>query len=306
MTERIVVTGALEWLRMRKEEADQQLDERAGWLLALTRQELGAEAVFTAAGRFEYNDAAYNADWRAAESLGEEFYRSDHVLAQRLTSAALERALIPAEVVFQYGAHGRKISTVQPYVGLRGWLTVSRLTVNSFDCEDYLMLAAVTDGGDRLDEDVCGKLLRLPAFMSDAAAGEPNSRLSEALAALVARRLQDVDRRNGQHFDEQVGKLDHWAEDLKTGLERDIKNLDFEIRNARKESGLSASLEGKLDWQKRLRVFEQERTRKRRELFEAQDGIDGRRDELIGQIEGQMKQTHRTDTFFTVRWLLQA
>ena len=167
------------------------------------------------------------------------------------------------------------------------------------------MLAAVTDGGDQLDEDVCRKLLTLPAFTGGEAAGEPDSRLEPRLEALVAGRLQEVNRRNGQHFDEQVGKLDHWAEDLKTGLERDIKDLDSEIRNARKESGLSPSLEGKLDWQKKLRAFEQERTKKRRELFEAQDGIDGRRDELIGQIEGQMKQTHRTDTVFTVRWMLQ-
>ena len=292
-----------ERLRIRKEEADQWLDERAGWLMALTKQELGAEAVFTATGRFEYSGLVYHADWRDAEALGEEFYRSDHPLAQRLTAEAMQRALPVGHVEFRYGVHGKKISTVQPYVGLSGWMKVSRLTVNSFDCEEHLLLAAITDDGDALDEDVCRKLLSIPAHVISArVADEAGTELGKGLDASATSRLHEVDRRNGIHFEEQVGKLDRWAEDLKSGLERQIKELDLEIRCARREGGLAPTLQGKLEWQKKLRVLEQERTKKRRELFEAQDGIDGRRDMLIGQIEAQMKQTHRTDPVFTVRW----
>ncbi len=75
-------------LRMRKEEADQSLGERAEWLLALTKQELGEAAVFTTPNRFRFEEQAYNADWRDAEKRGEHFYRSDHELSQRLIAEA--------------------------------------------------------------------------------------------------------------------------------------------------------------------------------------------------------------------------
>jgi len=129
--------------------------------------------------------------------------------------------------------------------------------------------------------------------------------LESQLNTLTTHRLKQTGMRNARHFDEQVVKLDHWAEDLKSGLERDLKDLDLQIRAARKESTQSPNLEGKLAAQKQLRALDQIRTRKRRELFESQDGIDGRRDNLIAQIEAQMKQTQRTDALFTLRWVLQ-
>jgi len=42
----------------------------------------------------------------------------------------------------------------------------------------------------------------------------------------------------------------------------------------------------------------------RRELFNAQDAIDGQRDELIKRIEGQLHQRHAVKTIFLFRWRL--
>lgn len=47
---------------------------------------------------------------------------------------------------------------------------------------------------------------------------------------------------------------------------------------------------------------EARRTQKRRELYEAQDAIDARRDELIENIERQLEQSDRLESLFTVRW----
>ena len=327
-----------ERLKMRREEAAQALDRRTEWLLSLARQELGANAQWKGPARFhlecEYGLqpvqsgearpqpaagltssllGSYNADWREAERLGDQFFRPDNPLAQKLIAEAFHRPLEPARVTFHYAAHGRKISTVQPYVGLTGWLTVARLTVDSFECEEHLLLAGTDSEGTVIDEDVARKFLMLPAACeagTSVPAGHfaPPAPISTSLArqtdTLAQRHLRDVEYRNAKHFDEQVAKLDLWAEDLKSGLERAIKNLDAEIRQARKESGLAQSLEGKLTLQKKLRTLEQERTKKRRELFEGQDSIDGKRDGLISEIEAQMRRTHRTDALFTLHWTL--
>ena len=69
-------------------------------------------------------------------------------------------------------------------------------------------------------------------------------------------------------------------------------------------SRLAALLKDKLEAQKTLKSLEGERNRKRRELFDAQDAIDGQRDELIKRIEGQLHQTHAVKTIFLFRWRL--
>ena len=73
-------------------------------------------------------------------------------------------------------------------------------------------------------------------------------------------------------------------------------------RTARKIAALAASLKDKLEAQKKMKAMEATRNKKRRELFDAQDRIDEQRDGLIGKIEQQMKQRHRSDLLFAMRW----
>ena len=43
---------------------------------------------------------------------------------------------------------------------------------------------------------------------------------------------------------------------------------------------------------------------KGRSIFDAQDAIEKQRDDLIGQIEGQLKQKCSTERIFSIRWKL--
>ena len=56
--------------------------------------------------------------------------------------------------------------------------------------------------------------------------------------------------------------------------------------------------------QKSLRALEATRDRERRQLFDAQDGIDARRDELIGRVEQQLAHRHTSQTVLMFWWRL--
>jgi len=118
----------------------------------------------------------------------------------------------------------------------------------------------------------------------------------------VARKL---DERNAQYFEEETAKLDSWADDLKFGLETEIKQLDKDIKEAKKTAAGSMSLAAKLEQQKRLRDLEQSRNAKRRSLYEAQDDIDLQRDTLIHKVEKQLQCTVNTVKLFAVKWRLK-
>jgi adenine-specific DNA-methyltransferase len=83
-------------------------------------------------------------------------------------------------------------------------------------------------------------------------------------------------------------------------LEREIKELDRQIKEARKTARIAMALEEKLAFQKRMKTLEMERNNKRRALFESQDEIDRRRGELIAQLEAQLTQKVTTECLFSV------
>jgi len=70
----------------------------------------------------------------------------------------------------------------------------------------------------------------------------------------------------------------------------------------RRAAALAQALEAKLQAQKSIKALEKTRNTKRRELFDAQDAIDVKRDELIEGIERQLKNASNVQNQFTI-WL---
>lgn len=296
-------------LRVHRDRTLESLGERERWLLELTRTELDGDARFdTARPRFQYTGTHsrqgwYHFDWKEAEKNGDTFYRQDHPLASHVIQQAIARELPAMTLRLDYAGHGQVVSILTPYVGASGWFELSKLTVESLDVEEFLLFATRADDGHTLDDETCRKLMLLPAF-EEGPAREAAPDLSAMREAEVQFRLKQIEERNGRFFDEEVLKLDGWSDDLKQGLEREIKDLDRQIREFRKTSALAAALKDKLEAQKELKSLETERNRKRRELFDAQDAIDAQRDELIKRIEGQLRQRHTLKPVFTFRWTL--
>jgi hypothetical protein len=193
-------------------------------------------------------------------------------------------------------------------IGQSGVLALSKLTVKALaQEEDYLLFAVRTDAGEVLDADMAEKLMSIP--------GEVVQRSIEIDAATMAdlmeitRQQQSVEnqsilQRNAKFFEAEVEKLYAWADDLKVVLERDIKDFDRQIREAKLAATGALDLQAKLAGQKRVRELERQRTQKRRSLFEAQDDVDARRDNIIDDMEQQLEQKSELAQLFTIRWRL--
>jgi adenine-specific DNA-methyltransferase len=295
-------------LRVHRDQAQASLDERGRWLLNLTRYELADHARFEPEiPRFRYEgDGAragwYNLDWRDAEHRGDVFYRVDHPLAVGLVQRARDRQLPARRLAFDYRGHGATVAALEPFVGHTGWLSLGLLTVNSLDVEEFLVVAGQADDGRPLDAESCRRLLRLAA--QDEGDAGPPADLAVLVDAHIGQCTKEVEVRNGRYFDAEVAKLDRWSDDVKLGLERELKDLDAEIREVRRRSALAVALADKLAGQREIKMLEQRRNRKRRDLFEEQDKIDAQRAELIAGIERQLATTHTYRPLFSINWLL--
>lgn len=305
-------------LRVRAEDSRSARSRFERMLMELTRAELGDCASFdndgfnlrrvpdgiAASGLSGIELGRYELPRRSGDA---HLYRIHHPLALWITQQAKTRALDGAKLVFDYDGYGTKVSTLEPYRGKAGWLTCKLLEVVALGHqEQHLLVAATTTDGVSLAEEDPDKLLRLPATTN--AAGLFNTAGNATLAANVETRktelLRDINQRNLGYFEQEVQKLDAWADDLKLGLEQEIKEIDREIKEVRRTAATSPTLDEKLSWQKKQRELESKRSKLRRELFIRQDEVEAQRNALIAQLETQLKQRVEEQTLFTVEWEL--
>lgn len=300
-----------EKLRIRQESSLASLNKYEKMLMQLTRYELRNHASFPTDTSFRLdtnpfagNDAPlglYELPRRSGEA---HLYRLGHPLAERIIQQAKSRELPPAKIVFDYTGYEAKISALESLVGQEGQLTLSVFTIEALDqAEDYLLLAAITNGQVVLDDDTARRMISLPASSVKVTADHiPNSLINDLLTTKASSIKNDISKRNARFFEAEAEKLDGWADDLKVGLEREIKELDRQIKETRRAATLALTLEDKLAGQKQMKALEALRNQKRRSLFDAQDQVDKQREELIEKIEGKLSQKSQLSPLFTIRW----
>lgn len=101
-----------------------------------------------------------------------------------------------------------------------------------------------------------------------------------------------------------MDKLDHWAYDIKSGLEVSIKELDRDIKEVRRNAKIAPTLEEKLSWQKKQRDLVRTRNKQRKELFDRQDEVYQCREPLIEQLESKLNQKVEIENLFLISWRL--
>ena len=304
-----------EKLRVQDESSKAVLDKYERLLMRLTRHELDGKAEFLDDGAFRLLEAPVRDPSVNAMPLGvyelprrsgdAQTYRLGHPLAEAVVHRAKERSIVPAEIEFSYEDHQGKVSILEPLRGSSGTLSVSLFTVESLEqAEDHLLFAGVTDGGDVLDEDAARRLLSLPGRVVREGVSLDETHLRQIAGERQAVIQRGITERNARFFEAEADKLEGWADDLKLGLEREIKEIDRQVKEARRAAMVALTLEEKLAGQKRIKALEAQRNERRRSLFDAQDQVDRQREVLIANIEGKLEQQRSVSVLFTASWRL--
>lgn len=302
-------------LKQHAEDSKIILDRYERMLMDLSRTSLQDYAIFDKDNGFDLHSlplpnlqgqvplGRYELPRRSGEA---HLYRLGHPLAEWLLAQAKQTDLPPARLHFDYEAYGARLATLENLRGTRGILQARLLTVSALAQEEqHLLVAAVDRHGNVLELDDPDKLLRIPATVTN-----PQLELLESpplqqdLEQRKNNLLREVNDRNLRYFDREVQKLDGWADDLKLGLEQEIKDIDREIKEVRRTATIAPTLDEKLHWQKRQRELETKRSKARRELFRRQDDIDEQRNELITKLEDRLQQRVEEQVLFTIEWEL--
>lgn len=300
-----------EKLRVNLRESEIYLNKYENWLWEITKHYLKPFAEFIngqAAFRLHDNPLEHNGIPLGLYKMGRNIedahiYRIGHPLAQGIVSQAIEKQLPSADIIFNYTQHPVKISILEPLVGKSGCLSVSKVSIESLQVEDYIVSAGLIEDGTILDEEQAQRIFSLPGeVISESTTIYAQEKLDQIFERQKLEIIDNIAVRNAKFFDEEIDKVDKWADDLKAGLEFELKELDKEIKCLKTEAKKIVKLEDKLEAQRVIKELEKKRNAKRRSLYEAQDEVDQKKEELIAGVEGRLKQTISIEELFTIKW----
>lgn len=238
-------------------------------------------------------------------SLDGHTYRLSHPLGEWVIQNAQAADTPLQRLVFDTQKNEARITVVDQLRSHSGVLTLQKLTVDSFEKQEYLLFSAMTDQGKSVDQETCVKL------MDTVAATVPDA---VQLPPAMVRRLQSETKRhadatiahaletNNQHFTEARDKLDRWAEDMELAAEQALKNTKEQIKVAQREARQATTLAEQQTLQERIAKLERQKRRQQQEIFDVSDEIQDKREALIDELTRRMTQKVNSENLFTIAW----
>lgn len=191
-------------------------------------------------------------------------YRVGHKLAKQILNACKNLTTPSKEIIFDYTNTPTKVTTLEKHIGQSGWLQVSRLEINSFEYEDYLIAACITDNGEIIENEIAQRLFSIQAKEGNLLYEDKETKvkLNEVLFSNTQSVISENANRNKDFFDTEMDKLDQWADDMKISLDKEIKDLDAEIKLRKAEAKKMLQLDAKVKAQRAIKDLEKNGVKK--------------------------------------------
>lgn len=302
-----------EKLKVNIKESQYYLDSYERWLWDLTKYYLGDNASFS---ENEYSfmlkknpffdGEIHRGPYRIGKNIEDaHVYRPGHPLAQNIFNAVKKNKLDGTELIFNYSNHTNIISVLKPFVGKSGVMKVSNYTIEALDAEDHVLISAMDDKQNTIEQDIAKKLFSLAgqtknekAVISDTEKKKIDAIEKKKFKLILAESAE----RNSRYFEDEIDKLDKWSDDKRKGLKAELKEYDDEIALLKKEARSAANLPDKLAIQKKLRDLDKKRDTAWKKYDEEAKQIEKQKDVLIDAVERKLKQTIDEKELFTIRW----
>lgn len=305
-------------LKIKLDQAKERLDKVSRWFWAVTQYQLKSHAIF------EESDYCFTLNKSIAKQVEGKYqlihkgrnhnekeqkinehahkYRISHPLGEYVLENARNNPTPQKVLHFDYQNHQGKVSVAEQLKGQAGWLSLNLLRIDALQTEEHLVFTGITDKGQLIDGEACKKLFNVGGIQQDITDDSiPELLISNQARQLEAKLAQAMDT-NNKYFQDEREKLEKWADDKVLASEQALADTKNQIKALKRESRHALSVEEQQASQKKIRDLERKQRRQRQEIFDVEDEIIEKRDELINALEKRLKQKTEVKELFTVRW----
>ena len=228
-------------------------------------------------------------------------YRVGHPLAQHLLSNSAKLDLPGHHIQFDYTRHAQTALSLEPLLGKRGDLALYKLSIQGADSEDHLIFVGMDESGEPLSQDQIQRLFQLPSVIegeSDVA----RKQCDEVYQTRKTEILSAVEARYADFFELEMDKLDNWADDKRKGLKSNLKELDDQLKELKRQIRQASSLPEKLTLQRQARKIETKREEAWREYDVQARDIETKKDQLLDTVEEKLSTEIFDEQLFAISW----
>lgn len=218
-----------------------------------------------------------------------------------------------AEIIFKYqdyrASEGTRLTLIEKHLNQSGYLVLSLLTATSDDGEEEHLVFSINDDTNQpLSTELAEQIMRLPAILLNENIDFSNSSVQHLLkdhaCALEAKRNEIAERQNALLTQEEF-RIDQWYEDQSLTLDHKLADVKDRLKEAKKLNRSAANIQEKMQTQEMIRQCEQEQRKLRRSLFELEDELETKRDEMIERIHERLAQSMSAKQLMVIRWRLK-
>lgn len=257
--------------------------------------------------RFSYrangSTETYNVQWKDAERQGDIFLRRDEPMCQAWLNQALNTPLTPVSIRFDHtSSQEHRVSFLESHPNLSGVLSVDKLIYRGFDTEEHLIFSVVTEDGTEVDDDMVNRIMELPAEIIGEA-GADDFELDTLRQANLDKRKAEIEHINKEYYLAECAKLDAFSEDLKDGLQRELKDLRRLINEKNKlfrSCKDTSTLEEMLLMKDEINHLEVKRKKMQRDIYDEEDKITADNERLQEEIRTKLKGKSHTVNIMTI------
>ena len=196
---------------------------------------------------------------------------------------------LSGSVQFDISNYPYRIKEIQEMIGKKGMLILGKVSIDSFETEEYLVLTAMTDDGLFIGKETCEKLFRLSTNVVDHISINDRC-ISMNRANYHAQKDSIVNEsinRNNRILQEEINKIDNWANDKISGIQLKVELLREQRKELQKQSDYCTNALEKISLENEINKISKTIKKMWLELADSEDEVENKRREIITKLKAE-------------------
>ena len=235
------------------------------------------------------------------------FHRTQSELWEWIIEQAKKEELNPWEIIFHPDNYHSKITILHDMKWKSWYLSVDKLTITSFDNEEYLICTCIDKDWNLLESEIAKKMLLVPwDFNWEIVIPEAiQSELNKNFDIWLSKVYETAMIRNSTVLNEQINKLDARESDKLSTLMKSLDELKDEITATRREMNKETDWMKQLELRQKIQQLETKSRKEREEYFRQSDEIAEQKGKLIDELWARMRAGKEVKHLFTIKRTIQ-
>lgn len=255
---------------------------------------------------FKKGNYVYRLSSRNFDNTGIDFNLNSE-LGEMLVEETKSIDIREGHIDFDITHYPYKLTKVQDLKGRKGAIALNKITIESFENEEYLVFNGILDDGTRLPSDVCELLFRLDTTEYDKiiAGKEILNQLERDSEVNTNAVLNESQIRNNKYLAEEIEKINAWADDKIQSVQLDVENMRAQRKELQQESDLASNMEEKEKIEEEIVKLSRKIKQSWMHLAMAEEDVENDRKEMIAAIKKENSKNSIVENIFTVSFLVK-